>query len=59
MNENIPIWGDPDVKAIYDLLHGQPIPRFAEFNAFPEQAELIFRFVKLDMENGSGTPPSD
>lgn len=59
MNENIPIWDDPDVKAIYDLHDGQPIPRFAEFNAFPEQAQLISGFVKLDMENGSGTPVSD
>lgn len=59
MNENVPIWGDPDVKEIYDLRDGQPIPRFAEFNAFPDQAELIFGFVRLDMENGSGTPPDD
>lgn len=59
MNGSLPIWGDPDVKAIYDLRDDQPIPRFAEFNAFPEQAELIFDFVRLDMETGIGTPASD
>lgn len=59
MNENIPIWGDPDVKAIYDLHDGQPIPRFQDFNAFPDQAELIFAFVRLDMENGTETPVDD
>ena len=58
MSENASIWSDPDVKAIYDLRDGQPIPRFAEFNAFPEQAELILSFVKLDMENGGSDTPS-
>ncbi|GAA4250084.1 hypothetical protein [Dactylosporangium darangshiense] len=53
------LWDDPDVKAIYDLRGGQPIPRLAEFNAFPEQADLMFGFVKRDVQNGTGTPVSD
>ena len=55
---DIPIWDDPDVQRIYDLQDGQPWPRFAEFNEWPEQSALVRRFIEADQNAGSNGPPS-
>jgi len=55
---DIPIWDDPDVQRIYDLQDGQPWPRFADFNEWPEQFALVRRFIEADQNAGSNGPPS-
>ena len=53
---NLSIWNDSDVQRIYDLEDGQPWPRFAEFNANPDQLQMVLEFVQADQAAGSNGP---